>query len=352
MRSTHALAATATLSLLLAGCGLNSSPSATTPSPGAGADGSTSSSAAAGGTEMNPELNAILPADIKADGVIDMATQAAYPPFGFMADDGKTIEGLDIDLANAIGDKLGVEVKVQNTSFDAIIPSLEAKKVDMAMASIGDTKEREKVIDFATYYWNGTVIMVKKGNPKGIKADLACDATIGVIRGSLQQTAFLPAHDPKCEAEGRTAPVPQVFQDGPQAQLALSAGRIDGVMQDAPPLADQVSKNPDALRRSPARWCATPTRAAWPSRRALSSSSRSTRRSTSSWRTGPTTRSSTGGACRTSGSTSLRSTGPRRSASSPLVAAGEEQEVVKLKRPLIWVSYVLVALLAGAELWL
>jgi polar amino acid transport system substrate-binding protein len=117
----------------------------------------------------------------------------------------------------------------------------------MAMASIGDTKEREEVIDFATYYWNGTVILVEKGNPEGISAELACGVDIGVIRGSLQQTTFLPAHEPKCEEAGKEPPTAQVYQDGPQAQLALSSGRIDGVMQDAPPLVDQVNKNPDAF---------------------------------------------------------------------------------------------------------
>lgn len=242
-------AAAVSAALLLAACGLNSSPS--TSDPASGGEGSdagvaTSGTSEVAAIEMDPELNAMVPEDI-ASGGITMATQAAYPPFGYMDTDGQTIVGFDIDLANAIADKLGVEIEVVNTSFDAIIPSLQAKKVDMAMASIGDTKEREEVIDFATYYWNGTVILVNKGNPEGITAELACGVDIGVIRGSLQQTTFLPAHAPKCEEAGKEPPTAQVYQDGPQAQLALSSGRIDGVMQDAPPLVDQVNKNPDAF---------------------------------------------------------------------------------------------------------
>ena len=54
----------------------------------------------------------------------------------------------------------------------------------MAMSSIGDNKEREQTVDFATYYWNGTLVLVRKGNPKQIQADQACGAHIGVIRGS------------------------------------------------------------------------------------------------------------------------------------------------------------------------
>lgn len=238
--------------LVLASCGLNSSPSTTGASSAetagevAEASAASGQSGEVGDVEMDPDLNAMVPEDIKSGG-ITMATQAAYPPFGYMDTDGQTIVGFDIDLANAVADKLGVEIEVVNTSFDAIIPSLQANKVDMAMASIGDTKEREEVIDFATYYWNGTVILVSKGNPEGITAELACGVDIGVIRGSLQQTTFLPAHAPRCEEAGQEAPTAQVYQDGPQAQLALSSGRIDGVMQDAPPLVDQVNKNPDAF---------------------------------------------------------------------------------------------------------
>lgn len=239
-RSTLALVAAGLFALTA--CGLNESPSTTQSSAGGGAG-----TASPAPVSADPALAAQVPSTIKDAGVIRMATQAGYPPFGYMGPDGKTIIGFDIDLANAIGAKLGVKVEPVNTSFDAIIPALQAKKVDMAMASIGDTKEREQKVDFTTYYWNGTLILVPKGNPKGIKGDMACGVQIGVIRGSLQQSTFLPAQGPKCEAKGLKAPVAQAYQDGPQAQLALKSGRIDGVMQDAPPLLDQAKKNPDAF---------------------------------------------------------------------------------------------------------
>jgi polar amino acid transport system substrate-binding protein len=219
----------------LTSCGLGSSPS----QPKAGADAQSTR------TQTKDEsLAAMLPADIKQSGVIRMAINPAYPPFESVDTDGKTLAGLDPDLAHAMGDLLGVKIEFVPTSFDAIIPALAAKKVDMAMSSIGDTKEREQTVDFATYYWNGTLILVNKGNPKGIKADLACGASIGVIRGSLQQNTFLPSQAPRCTAAGREPPNAQAYQDGPQAQLALASKRIDGVMLDAPPLLDAAQKNP------------------------------------------------------------------------------------------------------------
>ena len=211
---------------------------------GSSAEEETAAATTALAQEQDEELAAMLPESIKESGVIRMAINPAYPPFESVSDDGETLIGLDPDLANAMGEVLGVDVEFVHTSFDAIIPALAANKVDMAMSSIGDTKEREKTVDFVTYYWNGTLILVKKGNPKDIAADQACGVRIGVIRGSLQQSTFLPAHAPKCEAEGLEPPVAQAYQDGPQAQLALQSGRIDGVMLDAPPLLDAAEKNP------------------------------------------------------------------------------------------------------------
>lgn len=218
----------------LAACGLNSSPSTDVPT----------NESSAPSQVGDAELSEMLPAEIKQAGVIKMATDPGYPPFESMAKDGKTIVGLDPDLANATGELLGVKIDFVPTSFDAVIPSLSAKKVDMAMSSIGDTKEREKTVDFATYYWNGTLVLVKKGNPKGLKADMTCGARIGVIRGSLQQTSFLPKQTAVCKRAGQQPPEASAYQNGPQAQLALESGRIDGVMEDAPPILDVAQKNP------------------------------------------------------------------------------------------------------------
>jgi polar amino acid transport system substrate-binding protein len=186
------------------------------------------------------------PADIKAAGVIRIAMDETYPPFESQESSGAVV-GLDPDLAQAIGGVLGVKVEFVNTPFDAIIPALAAKKVDMAMSSIGDTKARQAIVDFATYYWNGNLVLVLKGNPKHIRVDLTCDTRIGVIRGSLQQTTFLPAQAAKCQAAGKPAPTVEAYQSGPQAQLALESGRVDGVLQDAPVILAAVAAAPQTF---------------------------------------------------------------------------------------------------------
>ncbi|WP_427008633.1 ABC transporter substrate-binding protein [Pseudarthrobacter sp. H2] len=217
--------------LALTGCGgVSSGAPAASPTPSAAAEA---------------RLAALVPDDIRQAGRMRVATDPTYAPFESMDTDGKTIVGLDPDLATAVGDLLGLKVEFVPTSFDALIPSLAANKVDLAMSSIGDTKEREKTVDFATYYWNGTLLLVGKGNPKSLAADQTCGARIGVIRGSLQQTTFLPGQESACTSANKPAPTAEVYQNAPQAELALQSGRIDGVMLDAPPLADAAKKNPE-----------------------------------------------------------------------------------------------------------
>lgn len=181
---------------------------------------------------MNEKLAAAVPESIRKAGVLRVATDPTYPPFENI-ENGEVV-GLDADLAKAIGDVLGLDVKFVNTSFDAIIPALQANSADMALSSMGDNKTREKVVDFATYYWNGTLLLVKEGNPLGGTPQLACGMKVGVIRGSLQQTEFLPAQDAPCKGKGKDGPVESAYQNSNQAVLALQSSRIDGVLVDAP----------------------------------------------------------------------------------------------------------------------
>lgn len=182
-----------------------------------------------------------LPASLKSAGVIRVATDPTYPPFESETTSGD-LEGFDIDLAKAVGETLGVKVDFVNLPFDAIIPGLAANKADLAMSALGDSKEREATVDFVTYYWNGTLALVKKGNPMDLAADTLCGARVGVLRGSLQQSTFLPAEGPKCEGLGKAKPAEVVYQNSSQAHLGLQSGRADAVLEDAPVVRDIATK--------------------------------------------------------------------------------------------------------------
>ena len=101
-----------------------------------------------------------------AGGTLVVATDATYAPNEFIGTDGKTVSGMDPDLAAALGSALHRKVKVVNATFDAIIPGLASGKYDLGMSSFTDTKAREKVVDFVTYFSAGTSFYVKaSGGP-------------------------------------------------------------------------------------------------------------------------------------------------------------------------------------------
>ena len=205
------------------------------------------------GTTTDPEIAALVPDDIADSGRLRVAMDGANPPFESLSEeDGTTYVGLDPDLAREIGALLGLEVEFVPTSFDGLIPGLQAGSADMALNSIGDTKEREEVVDFVTYYHNGSVALVEAGNPLELTAASLCGARVGVLRGSLQQNSMLPAQAESCAADGEEAPVEAAFNQTPDSLLALQSGQVDAVLADVPTLVLASEANPGFEMAGPA----------------------------------------------------------------------------------------------------
>jgi polar amino acid transport system substrate-binding protein len=221
-RAVAASALLASAALLAAGCASN--PAA---SPGSGA--TTSASA---GTDPK----SLVPGDVKAKGTLTVASDASYAPNEFFDTDGKTIIGMDADLAKALGTELGLNVTVQNVTFDSIIGGLAAGRYDLGMSSFTDTKEREKTVDFVTYFTAGSSLMVKTGNPEGLKPNdvSLCGKTLAVEKGTIQESDDVPADTKTCTTAGKPAVKGLAFDDQNGANLALSSGRADGVLADSP----------------------------------------------------------------------------------------------------------------------
>jgi polar amino acid transport system substrate-binding protein len=222
---------------LLAGCGSSDSSSTST---GSGASTSSSASTA---TTVDKQVAALVPAAVKSKGTLTVAADASYAPNEFIGSDGKTVEGMDADLAKALAGVMGVKAKVVNATFDGIIPGLAAKRYDLGMSSFTDTKEREKTVDFVTYFSAGTSFYVKaQGGPTiNTLADL-CGHKVAAEKGTTQ-AADATAQSKKCKAQGKPAVTVSVFPDQNGANLALSSGRADVGMADSPPAAYQVKKS-------------------------------------------------------------------------------------------------------------
>jgi len=178
-----------------------------------------------------------LPAKYKDKGVLTVATDATYAPMEFIGKDGKTVVGADVDLGHAIGKELGVKFKFVNASFDSIIPALQAGKYDLAMSSFTDTKKREKVVDFVTYFNAGTSFYVKvHGGPKIEGLGDLCGKSVAIEKGTIQADDA-NAQSKKCTAAGKSAVTVLVFPDQNGANLAIASGRAQVGMADSPPAA-------------------------------------------------------------------------------------------------------------------
>ena len=197
-----------------------------------------------------------VPAAIKADGKIVIATDAAYAPNEFTLEGSDEIIGMDVDLGKAIGKVLGVEVVFENASFDGILAGIQANRYELGMSSFTDTKEREQTVDFVTYFSAGTSTMVRKCNPKNIKTieDL-CGKKVGAENGTTQLDQ-LNTEDAEgsvvkaCKDAGKEAPVAQGFPKQTDVNAALAANRIDAYMADSPVVDYAVKKTGDAFEKA------------------------------------------------------------------------------------------------------
>jgi polar amino acid transport system substrate-binding protein len=218
---------------------------------------SNSSKSSTAATSANASVAAQVPAAVKSKGTLTVAADATYAPNEFIAADGKTVTGMDADLAKALVTAMGLKTKVVNATFDAIIPGLAAGKYDVGMSSFTDTKEREKTVDFVTYFTAGTSFFVKSDGPAiNTLADL-CGHKVAVEKGTTQADDST-AQDKKCSAAGKGPVKVLVFSDQNGANLALSSGRADVSMADSPVAAYQVKQSQGKFKLSGAAYATAP----------------------------------------------------------------------------------------------
>ncbi|GAB3569756.1 ABC transporter substrate-binding protein [Arthrobacter alkaliphilus] len=182
--------------------------------------------------QLNKAAADLLPADVKAKGVLTVGTDPTYPPFESYAPDNKTVIGLDADLAKALGETLGVKVEMVPATFDTILPGLASHKYDIGISAFNVTSERKKNADFAIYQLSGSGLAVKAGNPKKLNVDpmTLCGTKVGGEKGTTQGIETLPAFSKKCTDAGKPAIDIQLFPTQDEANTALASGRVDSIL--------------------------------------------------------------------------------------------------------------------------
>jgi polar amino acid transport system substrate-binding protein len=257
VRTLVLLPALAATSLLAVGCG------ATTEKPNAGGQSCTPGAPAelpdpkplTVNEPLAPAAAAKLPDAVRAKGKLTIAADASYAPNEFTADGSNQIIGMDVDLGNAIGRALGVQVEFVNASFDGILAGIQAGRYDAGMSSFTDTKEREQTVDFVTYFKAGTSTMVRKCNPKGVKTDLdLCGKNIGAENGTTQLDEITKEDTDgslvkKCKDAGKAPPNGQGFPKQTDVNAALQADRIDAYLADSPVVDYALKKTGDAFEK-------------------------------------------------------------------------------------------------------
>jgi polar amino acid transport system substrate-binding protein len=193
---------------------------------------------------QNQDLSAKLPASIKSAGVIRIGTDASYAPNEFLAADGKTVQGFEVDLFNAVAAKFGVKTEWQPAGFPTIINGVNGKKYDMGVSSFTINPERKKQVTMVSYFRAGSQWGTAKGNPKGIDPDNACGKTVAVQTGTVQEEEDLPARQKKC---GSNKIKVLSYKDQSQATGAVVSGKADAMLSDSPVVAYAVKQSAGKL---------------------------------------------------------------------------------------------------------
>ncbi|MHA3023644.1 serine/threonine protein kinase StpK7 [Mycobacterium sp. BMJ-28] len=178
-----------------------------------------------------PAIAATVPADIRATGKLVVGVNVPYAPNEFKNSAGEIV-GFDVDLMNAVARTLGLTPEYRETEFDQIIPSVNSGAYDVGMSSVTDTVERQKVVDFVTYFEAGTLWAQRAG--QSVRPDSACGLRVGVSVSVLQETVEIPAKSDECVAAG-LAPIQKVvYNRQDDVTAALIAGDVVAMSADSP----------------------------------------------------------------------------------------------------------------------
>ena len=219
-RSFMAAAAVSVAALAMTACGGSASSAASSVASSAASSEAASSAAAALST-------------VEA-GKLTMATNATFPPYEMTTDSGE-IEGIDVDTAKAIAEKLGLELQIDDMDFDAALLSVQQGKADIVMAGVTVTDERKAVMDFSDSYATGIQSIIVPNDSDIASPDDLAGKKIGTQRGT---TGYIYCSDDLGD-ENVVA-----YDDGLTAVQALKNGQVDAVVIDNAPATEYVAANP------------------------------------------------------------------------------------------------------------
>ena len=237
MKKLLTLALAMLMVLSLAACGSTGS---------TGSTNSTNSSNGAGSTNEGDATFTTV-----EDGKLIMATNCQFPPYEMVADgEGayQGYEGIDIELAVAIADKLGLELQIDDMDFDSALLAVQNNAADLTLAGLSYNEDRDEVMDFTTKYATGVqVVIVKDGSD--VTMDNLGDKLIGTQRGTTGYQYASAAPEDGGYGEDHVI----AYDNGATAVQALMNGQVDAVIIDQAPAEQYVAAN-EGLSILPGTW--------------------------------------------------------------------------------------------------
>ncbi|MEQ2577576.1 ABC transporter substrate-binding protein [Hominiventricola aquisgranensis] len=165
-------------------------------------------------------------------GVLTMGTNATFPPYEYK--DGDDVVGIDAEIAQALADKLGLQLEIVDMDFDSLVASVQSGKIDMSLAGMTVTEERKQNVDFTDSYATGVQVIIVKEDSDIASADDLEGKLIGVQQGT---TGHLYCADDF----GEDNVIP--YANGATAVQALLQGKVDCVVIDQEPAKAFVEAN-------------------------------------------------------------------------------------------------------------
>lgn len=199
--------------------------------------------AACGGTKEEPKESTAAESGAAGvttvtEGELHMATNAAFPPYEMVADDG-SFEGIDVEIATAIAEKLGLTLVVDDMDFTSVITAVQTGKEDMAMAGLTVTDERKENVDFTDSYSTGIQVVIVTEDSDIASIDDLDGKQIGCQEGT---TGYIYCSD-AVENGGYGEDAVTPFPNGANAVEALKTGKVDCVVIDSQPAKEFVAQN-------------------------------------------------------------------------------------------------------------
>ncbi len=232
MKKVMALALLAAMALSMAACGSsagNSGETSAQTESGAPAqsENQTQGEAQESGTAEASDVQTV------EDGKLIMATEAGFAPYEY-TEDGSTVVGVDVDIANEIAKAMGKELVIQNMSFDGALLAVQQGKADFAAAGISVNEERDKVMDFSVEYATSRqVVVVNKETMAVSSVDaITADNKVGVQTGTVADTY--------AQEQGWQVTQYSKFME---AAMDLMNNRLDCIVMDALPAEQLVAQN-------------------------------------------------------------------------------------------------------------